>query len=60
MIAFRLVLIVTLITVTLATALYLLTGRSHWLRLAKGVGIVGGAVLLLYLLLFFIERLLAL
>jgi hypothetical protein len=60
MIAFRLVLIVTLITVTLATALYLLTGGSHWLRLAKGVGIVGGAVLLLYLLLFFIERLLAL
>lgn len=60
MIAFRLVLVVTLVGALLAVVLYGVTGNGGWLRIAKAIGLGGGALLLLYLLLFALERLLAL
>jgi len=59
-IAFRLVLVLTILAVLVALAAYFVTGERRWVRWALRGASVGGAILLLYLLLFLLERLVAL
>lgn len=60
MIAFRLILVVTVVAAIALVVAYLLTGERRWAQWAGRVALGGGALLLLYLLLFLLERLIAL
>ncbi|MCX7946022.1 MAG: hypothetical protein N2557_03510 [Hydrogenophilus sp.] len=59
MIAFRLAFVVSVVGAAALFVIYLATGDRRWARWAVRVLLVGGGVILLYLVLFALERLLA-